>query len=492
MKRKLFFLLFILLFQESFVYSWITLVPVSPLSQSLYYGPRDVTIFSVSNDSRYVAVGFNAICIYINNPEGGTYERCDGSASIYFLKDGELLWEKENIGDFIVSLSLSSNYVTVAVQKAQKIGVGFIYLFDWKGNLIWKKETEWPRRIIITSKNNIILGTQDDYVYAFDKEGNLLWKKKAGGILDISVDGNYIVAGSPNTKTISLLDRNGTVLWRLKVGLLGNVAVSEKGEYVATIVFGNYNDYYNSKNGKVLIFNKDGKLLHEYKNVSTFSLSKEGKYLALAFRDKVVLLDIEGKAMWERGIKHGVLISLNDDFIATGTTNGKLYILTTKGKILDEHWLGVKIKELKIEKDRIIASSGRRLYIFRVLHLSCLFGPFSEPLQVPNAEVVRGNVTYIISTEGIMLLNNEGFLKAIQLQIPPTKVYADANWRYLALAWNKTICVFNSDLNPIYECKSFKSKITGIRLCGSYLIVRFNERIVKFKISQKRGRFIWI
>ncbi|ADT83037.1 hypothetical protein TERMP_00059 [Thermococcus barophilus MP] len=315
MKRMLFFFLFILLFQESFVYSWITLVPVSPLSQSIYYAPRDVTIFSVSNDSRHVAVGFNAICIYINNPEGGTYERCDGSASIYLLKDGELLWKKENIGDFIVSLSLSSNYVAVAVQKAQKIGVGFIYLFDRKGNLIWRKETEWPQRIIITTKNNIILGTQDDYVYAFDKEGNLLWKKRAGGILDISVDGNYIVAGSTNTKTIYLLDRNGTILWRREVGLLGNAAISEKGEYVATIVFDNYNDYYNSKNGKVLIFNKAGKLLHEYKNVSTFSLSKEGKYLALAFRDNIVLLDIEGGIMWERSIKNGMLISLNNDLM---------------------------------------------------------------------------------------------------------------------------------------------------------------------------------
>lgn len=488
----LFFFLFILLFQESFVYSWITLVPVSPLSQSIYYAPRDVTIFSVSNDSRHVAVGFNAICIYINNPEGGTYERCDGSASIYLLKDGELLWKKENIGDFIVSLSLSSNYVAVAVQKAQKIGVGFIYLFDRKGNLIWRKETEWPQRIIITTKNNIILGTQDDYVYAFDKEGNLLWKKRAGGILDISVDGNYIVAGSTNTKTIYLLDRNGTILWRREVGLLGNAAISEKGEYVATIVFDNYNDYYNSKNGKVLIFNKAGKLLHEYKNVSTFSLSKEGKYLALAFRDNIVLLDIEGGIMWERSIKNGMLISLNNDLIAIGTTNGKLYILTTEGKILDEHWLGVKIKELKIKKDRIMAGSGRRLYIFRVLHLSCLFGPFSEPLQVSNAAVVKGNTTYIISTDGIILLNNEGFLKAIQLQIPPTKVYADANWRYLALAWNKTICVFNSDLNPIYECKSFKNEITGVRLCGSYLTVCFKERIVKFKINQKIGKFVWI
>ncbi len=164
--------------------------------------------------------------------------------------------------------------------------------------------------------------------------GEVGWGKRAGD-LNFSGDGEYLAFVVQDIKSpkdrirthgsdiwIILFDRNGTELWRNKVdeGQLGNVAISDHGEYLIFNAFSFAGEMPLKKSESRLLesvtinlYDKGGEEL-SFKDTSlftfgSFSFSPKADYVALAGGNRVRLLQTkDGSMLWEKRIPEGCRI----------------------------------------------------------------------------------------------------------------------------------------------------------------------------------------
>jgi hypothetical protein len=154
--------------------------------------------------------------------------------SLKNLEDFLLFWKNET-PDYVYSVSVSENGEYVAIGSKDT----YVYYFNKFGDLIWKYKTNGAVKSVSTSNdgNYVIAGSDDCHIYYFDKDG-FLWAIEVDERItatDISSDGRYAIAGSYN-KYIYFFDSHDSnkPLWkRLLDVYVGDVSISDKGEYIA-------------------------------------------------------------------------------------------------------------------------------------------------------------------------------------------------------------------------------------------------------------------
>ncbi len=145
-----------------------------------------------------------------------------GSAEIGgFDAAGKQKWQ-QLIGEFPMFLGVDKSKNIFAAGKSRSL-----FSFDVSGNLRWKKRI--PDHVVtmggVTSNGQrIVVGTIGGMVYLFDGKGNLLWKQhlNSGKMGDstghnavaISPDGERIVVGSAPGNCVLVYNKKGTLLWK--------------------------------------------------------------------------------------------------------------------------------------------------------------------------------------------------------------------------------------------------------------------------------------
>ncbi|HIH72174.1 MAG: Uncharacterized protein XD43_0489 [Thermococcales archaeon 44_46] len=320
---------------------------------------RNVSV--IAGDEDFIAVGLNAACYYESEPTGGTYEICDGNASVYLFKNGKVLWKKEMLGDFITSISYHNDMIALAVQKNS---TGYVYLIGSNGKIIWKKEHPWVNSVFVSEKY-IIVGDSKGYTYLFNKEGELLWRLKLGDKL--YVNGEYILVGNSNNNTVyflKLTDSGMRVLWRQEVGHV--YKISTTGNYSLVVSFDNYQDLYFKKNPNVLFFSRNGTILwkRKFESLVDVEMSNDGKYVLIATPSQLYLLDTHGEAILFREIKDIVDVSVVDNVTVLIRKKGRIHVLNEIDTVIE---IGTELSHVVHVGKSIIVAGKTSIYIFRIL-----------------------------------------------------------------------------------------------------------------------------
>lgn len=150
----------------------------------------------------------------------------------YSTRTGKELWHKKIEG----SAFLSPDGSLVAVVGENGIGGVPLTVFNSKGDLLWRHDTELLSGLRFSPDGNYIL-FHDRWLYLFDRSGGLLWKKD---------------------------------------GVSKAISVSEGGTYIAT---------------EKQVFNKQGNLILE----GRAEVSGDGKRLLVSHSDKMSVLGLPGK-----------------------------------------------------------------------------------------------------------------------------------------------------------------------------------------------------
>ena len=209
-------------------------------------------------------------------------------------------------------------------------------------------------------------------VSAVQYDGNaILWQwSSSSSVLATAVtsDGKYVAVGSGSD--VYFLQGNGSVLWVFKVGdTIKDVAITPDGSLVVV----------GSIDHEVYAFDRNGNLLWVGTTkweVWSVAVSDDGRYVVAGSRDSFVYLfdGVTGALLWKYppsgGIPSdaGVLdVEISGDYIAAGTQDGKLYLLTTNGTLLWSHIISGDIKEIALSANAgyiAVGSYSDCVYLF--------------------------------------------------------------------------------------------------------------------------------
>ncbi|RLF75916.1 hypothetical protein DRN51_03080 [Thermococci archaeon] len=376
MKRLILFLFFILFFTgNSFAYV------------GFWWGYAFThNVSGISGDGSFVVVGINAECYYESETNRGMYEVCDGNASVYFFRNGEIVWSKEMLGDFILSISYHNATIALAVQENS---TGYVYLIRNDGKILWKKECPWANNVFVTRKY-VIVGDSRGYVYLFNREGRLLWKLKLGDRL--FVNDEYMITGSSSNGTvyfIGLINNNIKMLWEYQVNHVYKVLIAGNSSLV--VGFDTYPELYFKKNASILLFSRNGTLFwkRKFKSLVDVEISNNGKYLGVVTPSELYFLNMKGELLWSKNITDIVDVSLFDKSLIVVTRRGKIYVFNETGKRDFIFETGKTIRHT-IYVDNHIIASGDGVYVFKTLS----YKPSTLRILAPYGEI-HLNDTYI-------------------------------------------------------------------------------------------------
>ncbi len=321
----------------------------------------NVNSVAISSDGKYVVVG---------------------SYRIYFFdKSGKLLWNKS--GEFYihsVAASLNGKYIVAgegwtpsdSVYKRTYFGqktwgsndeISYnIYLFNNKGDLLWKYKTYGPvSSVAITPDGKyIVAGSIGGYIYLFNNKGDLLWKYKTyGNVRSISITrgGEYIVVGSweditgddwPDSGYIYFFDKDGNLLWKYKTGdEVSSVAITPDGNYVVA----------GSADNNVYFFDKDGNLLWKYKTGSgvwSVAITPDGNYILSGSGGSIYFFNKNGKLLWKYHTEdeiNSVAMTSDGSYVVAGSCDGHIYSFDKNGNLLWKYKTGGEVSSVTITSD---------------------------------------------------------------------------------------------------------------------------------------------
>lgn len=317
-------------------------------------GPVDS--ISISSDGNHFAAGSQSV-------NGGTV--------YYFDNQKNLLW-KYTTDRHVWSVAISDNglYVAAAASKYAGMGAGhsyagLVYLFDSKGNLLWKYDTnqttvtevkmssdgsylavDTTNGILLLDKNGNLLWSHNDTstndhpvritrdgalvatkdynkLRVFDRNGTLLWERTegdSGGAFAFSDDGRLLVT-SAEPSGIDLLDRNGKLIWKDEVGMhFISTSISENDSYVEASAQGWGQD----NAGGLFLFGNNAQVLWQLPGDGISAISSDGSYVAMglwAYQGPSVLLyDNQGNLLWKHtsGLVHSLAISHDSKYVLIG------------------------------------------------------------------------------------------------------------------------------------------------------------------------------
>ena len=337
----------------------------------------------------------------IDTPDQGPVlfsEKLDNNQIILVDKNGKELWTYNTGRDWVEGISLSDNGDLAAVTNFN------IYLFSRESNTpLWKycTQCEVPalvngqmQGVAISGDGNYIAGTLNSEVYYFSKESNTpLWHTniESGVIgLDISQDGSYVAVGTSNSgekgDRFFLFDKQGNKLIEYK---------AEHPDYIQTGNFykpdmtpdGSYTAVSTGcPDRRAYLFSKTG-LIFRSEQLTTDSpahksaISNDGSLIAYSAdhntgKEIVFLFNNLGKKIWsfsssEDSTARAVSISGNGEYIAAGTSAGRVYLFSKDSN--KPLWKFTETKEyaqfgdVKLNSDGSLLAVGgtsKKIYLF--------------------------------------------------------------------------------------------------------------------------------
>lgn len=237
--------------------------------------------------------------------------------------------------------------------------LGYAYLLNFNGKLIWKFKTAGAIRGIVLchdfgdNSKRVVFGSLDNHIYCLSNKGELLWKFNAGSEVEGSpgIIDNKIVIGS-NTGEILCLDKDGQLLWKFHT----NTKVTAPPAEIEI-----------NKSKKILIGSTDGilycldmagnifwKFKTEgaiYGKATSHDLSKNGKPEILfgSCDNFVYCLNQDGKKIWSFEtdfwvVSSPIVFDLDKDGkeeIIVGSYDHNIYILDSQGSYIMDYAPGI-------------------------------------------------------------------------------------------------------------------------------------------------------
>ncbi len=212
----------------------------------------------------------------------------------------------------------------------------------------------------------LIAGTSDGNIYSLNGDGHLIRIYQTGGYVwgvSVSSDGGLLAAGS-SVKKLYLLNMKGEVLWDYNIGTtVYNVSMSSDGQYIAV-----------SADDHICLFNNEGELLwnEQMEAVRGISLSSDGTYIAAVqavkgWEEKMSLYkkhngngsDLRNK--WRHKSEDymwGAAVSPDGSYIAAGSSDGNIYFLNSKGKLLWTYQTGGYVWGVSVSSEGKLVAAG--------------------------------------------------------------------------------------------------------------------------------------
>lgn len=312
-----------------------------------------------------VLVASNAFCHYENEPSGGTYEICDGNASLIYLKNGKFLWSLDKLGDFIISVDMSDDSILIGVQNKSK---GIVYLFNRNGSLKWRREISWINFAALSGKR--ILAGSSGGLFAFDSSGRVLWRKRIGNYFAVSGDGKWVLSWSFMNKTLYLLENGKKALWVKTCYNVSKMFISQHGDLI--LVASSKIRYGLGRNITLTAFNRNGTLLWQrtFKDMKDAAISNEGHYVGIITPRSFYLVNSSGAVLWKKGIRGITAASVYDGLAAAGTSSGKVYVFNIVGEMLGDIEVDGKISAIIISEKELLVASTKGVYSFQLKSLT--------------------------------------------------------------------------------------------------------------------------
>lgn len=189
----------------------------------------------------------------------------------------------------------------------------------------------------------------------------LRWSYTADGWVTgaaVSADGRYVAAGSED-QMVYLLNSTGGLIWRRKIhGAVTDLSIDGSGSYIAAGST-DTNIYVMDRNGSMVLLEDLGS-----DEVSEVSISKDGRYVAAAAKDRVYLLSMDRVLLWSQrldGDVRGLSISENGSYIAAGSEAGSIYLFDRDGRIIWTYGSGLGLSGVSIAGDGSYVAAASRL-----------------------------------------------------------------------------------------------------------------------------------
>ena len=249
----------------------------------------------------------------------GKINSLDGSGDLILVGDDEGYVYLLNTSGLIWKVSLSTEILDVALDEyIVACDDSSVFLLNKSGYVLWETTKHDNYETLDTKGNKIISGTPyTKYLYAFDEKGNLLWKKSFEEKIKKVKIGKHIVVATSKGK-IYFLKENKVVdeaninryIYdidygddKVLVAVENRVAIIKNGvikslkyyEEPTCIEFIEANNSYivGDRYGELCYFNNESKKIWCYKfnsPVKDVASPYNGEYIVVAVEDKVYLL----------------------------------------------------------------------------------------------------------------------------------------------------------------------------------------------------------
>ncbi len=238
--------------------------------------------------------------------------------------------------------------------------LGYVYLLDAQGKLIWKFKTEGAiRGAVICSDfggkdKKIIFGSLDHHLYCISKEGKQIWKVNVDSEIEASpiVIDNKIIIGS-NSGIILCLNEKGESLWKFntKAKVIAQATPLNIGDKTLLII-GSTDSYLyclDLSGNLVWKFATEGAIYSKATIRDIDKKTPEPEILFGSCDNFVYCLNYEGKKIWSFETDFWVVSSPivfdidNDgkDEIIIGSYDHNIYVLDSQGSYLTDYTPGI-------------------------------------------------------------------------------------------------------------------------------------------------------
>jgi len=238
--------------------------------------------------------------------------------------------------------------------------LGYIYLLNFEGKLIWKFKTEGAIRgkVIVSDvdgEKRIIFGSTDGHLYCISKDAKLIWKFNAASSIEgtSNVYKNSIIFGCKSGLIYSLKLDNGEVNWKFETGsnVVAQPIINNLGSQKDYILIG-------STDTKLYCLDLQGNIVWTYKTegaiyseVTLSDINNDGKPEILfgSCDNFVYCLNNEGKKLWSFETNFWVVsaplvVDIDNDSkkeIIVGSYDHNIYVLDNEGSYLLDYTPGI-------------------------------------------------------------------------------------------------------------------------------------------------------
>jgi outer membrane protein assembly factor BamB len=270
--------------------------------------------------------------------EDGSYLTfCVSDCVVLMDGDGNLLWTQD-LDDPACDAALSSDGSYVVVGECTASGHD-VYLFDRNGNELWRYDIQgWVGDVAISVDGSCVVAVGLWGLFIFDRSGNPMIEsvRWLGGQLAITDDGEFVAATLENEDRLYLYNRQGRELWCYDE-YVGDFSMTSDGRLIAVLA-----------NGDLALLDGIGSVLWSHRPENKLygvEISSEGSHIAAISWCSLYLFDENGEELWsyeidgcdsERKIT-SMAISSDGNIVAAGDSWGYFYLFDGQGDLLWEY-----------------------------------------------------------------------------------------------------------------------------------------------------------